>query len=110
LTDGATEVTALQLFRDLFASEALRPGEEFSVGSMAIVFTDLRGSIKLYREIGDAVAFGRMLNHFEILKEAIAAEGGAVMAVFRRPVATLRATLHVQQKLASSARASNRCI
>ena len=107
----AAEVTALQLFRDLFASEALRPGEEFSVGSQVVVFTDLRGSTKLYREIGDAVAFGRVLNHFDILKEAIAAEGGAVvktigdavMAVFRRPVAALRAMLNAQQKLAAPA-------
>ncbi|MGH7597029.1 MAG: adenylate/guanylate cyclase domain-containing protein, partial [bacterium] len=107
----AAEVIALQLFRDLFASEALRPGEEFSVGSLAIVFTDLRGSTKLYREIGDAVAFGCVLNHFDILKEAIATEGGAVvktigdavMAVFRRPVSALRALLAAQQKLASPA-------
>jgi len=107
----AAEVTALQFFRDLFASEALRPGEEFSVGSQVVVFTDLRGSTKLYREIGDAVAFGRVLNHFDILKEAIAAESGAVvktigdavMAVFRRPVAALRALLHAQQKLAAPA-------
>ncbi|MCG3120757.1 MAG: hypothetical protein ALAOOOJD_03597 [bacterium] len=105
----AAEVTALQLFRDLFSSEALRPGAEFSVGSLAIVFTDLRGSTQLYREIGDAVAFSRVLNHFEILKEAIVTEGGAVvktigdavMAVFRRPVAALRALLHAQQKLAA---------
>jgi len=105
----AAEVTALQLFRDLFASEALRPGAEFSVGSQVVVFTDLRGSTKLYREIGDAVAFSRVLNHFEILKDMIAAEGGAVvktigdavMAVFRRPLAGLRALLHAQQKLAA---------
>lgn len=105
----AAEVTALQLFRDLFASEALRPGEEFSVGSQVVVFTDLRGSTKLYQEIGDAVAFSRVLNHFEILKEAIAAEGGAivktigdaVMAVFRRPLAALQALLTAQQKLAT---------
>lgn len=107
----AAEVTALQLFRDLFASEALRPGAEFSVGSQVVVFTDLRGSTKLYREIGDAVAFSRVMNHFEILKDAIATEGGAVvktigdavMAVFRRPVAALRALLHAQQKLAAGA-------
>jgi class 3 adenylate cyclase len=107
----AAEAIALQLFRDLFASEALRPGEEFSVGSVAIVFTDLRGSTRLYREIGDAVAFGWVLNHFDILKEAIAAEGGAVvktigdavMAVFCRPVSALRAMLAAQQKLARPA-------
>ena len=30
------EVTALQAFRDLFASEALRPGEELKVGTLAV--------------------------------------------------------------------------
>ncbi|MBI3325567.1 MAG: adenylate/guanylate cyclase domain-containing protein, partial [Nitrospinae bacterium] len=105
----AAEVTALHLFRDLFAEEAWRPGEQISVGSLAVLFTDLRGSTRLYREIGDAVAFGHVMNHFDVLREAIAAEGGAlvktigdsVMAVFRRPVASLRAVLRAQQALAS---------
>jgi class 3 adenylate cyclase len=92
----------------LFAGEALRPGEEFSVGNIAIVFTDLRGSTQLYGEIGDAVAFGWVLNHFDVVKAAIAAEGGAVvktigdavMAVFRRPAPALRAMLVAQRALA----------
>ena len=33
----------MQLFRDLFANEALRPGEQILVGTLAILFTDLRG-------------------------------------------------------------------
>jgi adenylate cyclase len=64
------------------------------VGSVIILFTDLRGSTILYREIGDAPAFGRVQDHFGMLREAIAGEDGAliktvddaVMAVFRRPV------------------------
>ncbi len=46
-TDQATtaaEVTALQMFRDLFSSEALRPGEQISVGTLTVLFTDLRDS------------------------------------------------------------------
>jgi len=105
----AAEVTALQLFRDLFATEALRLGEQISVGSLAILFTDLRGSTRLYREIGDATAFALVMDHFKVLREAIAAEegalvktiGDAVMAVFRRPAAALRATLRAQQALAT---------
>jgi class 3 adenylate cyclase len=107
----AAEVTALQLFRDLFASEALRPGEECSVGSVAIVFTDLRSSTQMYREIGDAVAFGHVLGHFDVVKALIAEEGGAVvktigdavMAVFTRPVCALRAMIRAQVRLASPA-------
>jgi class 3 adenylate cyclase len=61
----------------------------------------------LYQDIGDAPAFGRVLTHFEILKAAVAAENGgivktmgdAVMAVFPRPLAALRAVLHAQRWL-----------
>ncbi|HYR75575.1 MAG TPA: adenylate/guanylate cyclase domain-containing protein [Pyrinomonadaceae bacterium] len=105
----AAEVTALQVFRDLFASEALRPGEQISVGTLTVLFTDLKDSTRMYREIGDATAFGRVMNHFDVLKQAIAEEegalvktiGDAVMAVFRHPAAALRAMLHAQQRLAS---------
>jgi adenylate cyclase len=104
----AAEVTALQTFRDLFAGELLRSGEKISVGSLTVLFTDLRDSTRLYRQIGDAVAFARVLDHFAILREAVAAEDGAlvktigdaVMAVFRRPVSAVRAILAAQQRLA----------
>jgi class 3 adenylate cyclase len=110
-TDQATtaaEVTSLQLFRDLFSREVLRPGEQISVGAMTIVFTDLKNSTQLYRQIGDAPAFGRVLTHFEILKVAVADEGGcivktmgdAVMAVFPRPISALRAMLRAHRWLA----------
>jgi len=104
----AAEVTALQTFRDLFATEALRPGEQISVGTLTVLFTDLKNSTRLYREIGDATAFGRVMNHFDVLKKVIADEDGAlvktigdaVMAVFRRPAAAMRAMLHAQEILA----------
>jgi class 3 adenylate cyclase len=113
-TDDATtaaEVTALQRFRDLFAGEALRPGERISVGSLAVLFTDLCGSTKLYNEIGDAPAFGLVMNHFDLLMEAIDAEegaivktiGDAVMAVFRRPVSAIRAIVTANERLAEAA-------
>jgi class 3 adenylate cyclase len=103
----AAEVTALQMFRDLFSNEALRPGEQISVGSLTVLFTDLKGSTQLYREIGDAPAFGAVMSHFDVLREAIAEEDGAlvktigdaVMAVFRRPAGALRSILKAQQRL-----------
>jgi adenylate cyclase len=107
----AAEVTALQMFRDLFASEALRPGEQISVGTLTVLFTDLRHSTQLYREIGDATAFGRVMSHFDIVRKAIAANDGAVvktigdavMAVFRSASDGLRAMLEVQRQLAEPA-------
>lgn len=107
----AAEVTALQIFRDLFSTEALRPGEQISVGTLTVLFTDLRNSTQLYREIGDATAFGRVMNHFDVLKRVIAEEDGAlvktigdaVMAVFRRPASALKAMLSAQKMLAAPA-------
>jgi adenylate cyclase len=104
----AADVTTLQVFRDLFSSDVLRVGEEISVGSMTLMFTDLRNSTKLYREIGDATAFGRVRDHFDILEQAVAAEGGSVvktmgdsvMAAFREPASALRAIWNVQKEIA----------
>ena len=110
-TDQATtaaEVTALQMFRDLFSSEALRPGEQISVGTLTVLFTDLRNSTQLYREIGDATAFGRVMNHFDVLRKEITEHDGAivktigdaVMAVFRSAPEALSAMLEAQRRLA----------
>ena len=104
----AADVTALQVFRDLFASEVVRPGEEISIGSVTLMFTDLRDSTRMYRVIGDASAFGRVREHFGILEKEIAAAGGsivktmgdAVMATFRHPIDALKAVWKAQSKIA----------
>lgn len=103
----AADVTTLQVFRDLFSDEVLRAGEEISVGSMTLMFTDLRNSTKLYRDIGDAPAFGKVRDHFDIIAQAAAKEDGAivktmgdaVMAAFRKPVSAVRAIWNVQKEL-----------
>jgi class 3 adenylate cyclase len=100
----AADVTTKQMFRDLFSSEALRPDDQISVGSLTIVFTDLLGSTALYHEIGDAPAFGRVMEHFDVLRENIRQEDGtivktigdAVMAVFRQPDKAVRAMTKAQ--------------
>jgi class 3 adenylate cyclase len=87
----------------------LRPGDRINVGQLTLLFTDLRDSTRMYREIGDAVAFGAVMNHFDVLRESIAAEGGsivktlgdAVMAVFPRPAPALRAVMRAQTVLAT---------
>ena len=104
----AADVTGLQVFRDLFASEVIRPGEEISIGSVTLMFTDLRDSTRMYRLIGDATAFGRVREHFAVLEKAIAAEGGsivktmgdAVMATFRHPIDALKAVWKAQSEIA----------
>lgn len=107
----AAEVTALQVFRDLFANEALRPDEPISVGTLTVLFTDLRDSTRFYLEIGDAPAFGSVMDHLDVLRAAVADEGGAVvkamgdaiMAVFPRPVAAVRAAQRAQRELGAPA-------
>ncbi|HID50640.1 MAG TPA: hypothetical protein EYP41_01210 [Anaerolineae bacterium] len=105
----AAEVISLQRFRDLFANEALRPGERIGVGRLTVLFTDLVDSTRMYREIGDAPAFGIVMDHFDVLREAIDAEGGAivktigdaVMAAFHRPVSAVKAMTRAQAVLAN---------
>lgn len=104
----AADVAALQAFRDLFAEEALRPGEPISVGTLTVAFTDLRDSTRYYRRVGDAPAFGSVLEHLDVLRQAVAVEEGAVvktmgdaiMAVFTRPVGAVRAMLEAQALVA----------
>ena len=84
----AAEVIALQRFRDLFAHEVLRPGEQISVGSLTVLFTDLCDSTRLYRTLGDAPAFGR-LNRFssggDIIVSAAVCTDPEVAELFARP-------------------------
>ena len=106
----AAAVTSRQIFRDLFSREILRPGEKISVGAITIVFTDLKNSTRMYREIGDAPAFGRVLSQFDSLKSVIADGGGAivktmgdaVMATYTDPGAALRAMRRAQAELAAA--------
>ena len=104
----AAQVTALQAFRDLFSSEALRPGEPVAVGSLTVAFTDLRDSTRFYREVGDAPAFGSVMEHLDVLREAVTEHGGAVvkamgdaiMAVFPRPIGAVSALWAAQRTVA----------
>jgi adenylate cyclase len=102
----AAEVTALTNVQRSVCDEALRPGEQISVGTLTVLFTDLRHSTQLYREIGDATAFGRVMSHFDVVRKAIAEHDGAVvktigdavMAVFRSAADGLLAMLEVQRR------------
>lgn len=104
----AAEVTALPEFRDLFSSEVLAEGAFAHVGSLAVLFTDLRDSTAMYARVGDAKAFGQVMRHFDILQARVAAGGGtvvktigdAVMAVFPSMANAVEAALDAQAELA----------
>jgi class 3 adenylate cyclase len=104
----AHRVTSMQAFRDLFATEALRPGDEVGVQHVTLMFTDLRGSTALYARVGDARAYHLVREHFAFLADAVRAHDGgivktigdAVMAAFSDPADAVRAALAVQGNVA----------
>jgi class 3 adenylate cyclase len=105
----ADRLTTLQAFRDLFAEEALRPGDDVGIAQVTLMFTDLKGSTALYERIGDARAYRLVREHFAFLAEIVRMEegsivktvGDAVMAAFADPAAGVRAALAVQERVAA---------
>jgi class 3 adenylate cyclase len=103
----AREVTSLQLFRDLFATEVLSPDQQIGVGEMTILFTDLKGSTKLYESIGDALAYSDVKKHFDYLKKHIQSNhgtiiktiGDSVMAGFYQDTLALKAAHAIQAQV-----------
>ena len=83
-------VTSLPEFYDLASKDVLAPDEELSVRSLTLLFSDLRGSTALYKQIGDAAAYALVREHFKVMQDVIRKHhggivktiGDAVMAVF----------------------------
>ena len=111
---SAAHVTSLQVFRDLFAHEVLRKGEKIAVDQLTLMFTDLFNSTGMYHEEGDNHAVGRVIEHFDVLHQAIAKEEGAivktigdsVMAVFSNPAQAFKAFANAQNIISKDKRFS----
>jgi len=105
----AHRVTLMQAFRDLFATQALRAGDQVGIENVTLMFTDLRGSTALYARIGDARAYRLVREHFAYLADAVRRHDGAViktigdavMAAFSDPTLAVRAALDVQRNVAT---------
>jgi class 3 adenylate cyclase len=101
-------VIAMPAFRRLCPEQLLRPGDEVEIGQVAILFTDLQGSTRLYDDLGDATAYHLVRDHFAFLSERVERHGGfvvktvgdAVMAAFRDPADAVRAALAIQDEAA----------
>jgi class 3 adenylate cyclase len=102
-------VIAMPAFRRLCPEQLLRPGDDVEISRVAIVFTDLQGSTKLYDALGDAAAYRLVRDHFAFLSERVTRHhgfivktvGDAVMAVFHDPADAVRAVLAMQDEVAS---------
>lgn len=105
----AAEVTTMQEFRDLFSSEVLAPGQQHGIRHVALVFSDLKGSTRLYEGIGDAAAYSRVNRHFDFIKQAVTRLNGSivktlgdgVMCVFQQLDNALQAAIQMQQEVGS---------
>jgi serine/threonine protein kinase/class 3 adenylate cyclase len=77
----AARATSMALFRELFADEVLAPGKLATVSMVTLMVTalDPDQADALYRDLGDARAFGVVHEHLQRLGEAIRAGGGAVV-------------------------------
>jgi class 3 adenylate cyclase len=102
-------IIAMPAFRRLCPEQLLRPGDDVAVGRVAIMFTDLQGSTKMYDELGDAPAYRLVRDHFAFLSERVQQHGGAivktvgdaVMAAFHDPADAVRAVLSIADEVAN---------
>lgn len=68
-----------QAFRELFRSESVPSGGGLEFKSLAVLFTDLKGSTEMYERIGDMRAYVLVRQHFDALREIIDRSGGSMV-------------------------------
>ncbi|SDJ58027.1 adenylate/guanylate cyclase domain-containing protein [Salimicrobium halophilum] len=103
----AKELTSLQLFRDLFATEVLSPDQEIHISNMTILFTDLRGSTSMYEKVGDAPAYADVRKHFDFIRDIVRKHegsivktiGDSVMAAFSKETNAFHAAMQIQKDI-----------
>ncbi len=94
-----------QAFRDLFRAQSIPSEGGLELKSLTLLFTDLTRSTEMYERIGDLQAFGLVRKHFALLRDIVAAEGGAVvktigdaiMASFAEPPPAMRAAVEMNR-------------
>jgi len=105
----AARVATLQEFHELFSSEVLAPDQQVAVRHIALLFSDLQGSTRLYEGIGDAAAYSRVTRHFEFIRRGITRSegtivktmGDGVMCAFMRVEDALAAAVGMQEQVKS---------
>ena len=67
------------LFRELLGEQTLPPNQSLGVQNLAIFFSDLKQSTRLYQRLGDARAYELVREHFDVVFDAVARHGGAAV-------------------------------
>ncbi len=94
------------VFQEMFGGDILSAEESLEINHITLLFTDIKGSTKMYTELGDAKSYDVVRDHFKILFKSVESSGGtvvktigdAVMAVFTSPEDALRAALDAYKK------------
>ncbi|HTL35113.1 MAG TPA: DUF5939 domain-containing protein [Kofleriaceae bacterium] len=66
-------------FVDLFGTDAPATGLAIEVGRIAVLFTDLVGSVELYNRVGDAKAFALVQEHWRDVAAIVQVRRGSVI-------------------------------
>jgi class 3 adenylate cyclase len=77
----AARATTIPKFRELFPGEVLSPGQLMDVASITFLATDLDYDGDLYRDMGEARAFGLLHELLGELDEAARQRGGVVIKI-----------------------------
>jgi class 3 adenylate cyclase len=93
------------VYRELMGDEVLLPDQSLELLKSTILFTDIKGSTRMYTELGDSKAFALVREHFRILFEVIKKHDGvpvktigdAVMGVFTNQTDGVKAALEAQK-------------
>jgi class 3 adenylate cyclase len=112
----AKRLLTSQTFRELFKTDMLDVDQRLKIGSLTVLFTDLKGSTELYERVGDLVAYDIVRKHFGVLTGVVRAHGGAVvktigdavMATFSTPENGLQAALAMHAAMAQFNREQQR--
>lgn len=105
-----------QTFRELFKTDMLDVDQRLKIGSLTVLFTDLKGSTELYERVGDLVAYDIVRRHFGVLGAVVREHDGAivktigdaVMATFSKPEDGVRAALAMHDAMDRFNRAQKR--
>jgi class 3 adenylate cyclase len=103
----AARLLTNQTFRELYGGDLLSLQQKLKITSLTFLFTDLQSSTELYEKVGDLSAYDLVQNHFRVLQDIVAGEGGAVvktigdsvMATFISPLPAMRAALRMREAI-----------
>ena len=101
----AAAAAAIPMFREMFPAEVLAPGQIVSVTNVTLLMAEICDANRLYQELGDGPAFGKIRRGLMQMEEAVRAAGGAVIkiagegivATFGNSLSALRAAVAMQK-------------